>query len=209
MTRKVSLSMIFAIIAVALQFFSSILMFLFFRMPPSQVVLDVFFSFFGTMIAFIVPVFVLLGRRIPRMKKAFAIISFIFLGHQIFFAVLFLVAGGPLLRIGTWNISYLINGSNLLTATASLFRIPGLRYLVYELAFIESELCFLIKNLVGAIELCREIPSGSPKSGLTEDLSAPDTELQRPEVKYCTHCGAPIALSDVFCRKCGTLLTQK
>ena len=78
----------------------------------------------GFLIAFIVPVFVAIGRRAPKAKAPLAVIAFIFLGIQCVLNIVYIFTNGSLVRIGRWALSNLINGSHVLTGIGAALTLP-------------------------------------------------------------------------------------
>jgi hypothetical protein len=189
------------------------------------------------LIAFIVPVFVAVGRKAPKAKKAFAIIAFIFLGIQCIFALLLfirsLAARGYYSAGFSWLVN-LVNGSGVLSGCVHLLRGGRWPYILTQVLYIIAEVFFILKNVLGAVDLCRKesaAPQGhyapqyaqpryAPQQYAQPQQYAPQSAPQQYAApaapvapapaqaapKFCPNCGTKIEGSGAFCSGCGAPL---
>ncbi|MBO6010950.1 MAG: hypothetical protein J6P71_04025, partial [Oscillospiraceae bacterium] len=161
--KRSNVSLAFAIVAVVLALGSAVWRYLYYGVPFGQLLVMLAEYYVpGFLIAFIVPVFVAIGRRAPKAKTPLAVIAFIFLGIQCVLNIVYIFTNGSLVRIGRWALSNLINGSHVLTGIGALLRGYGWQFVIFQSLFIIAEIFFVLKNLLGAIALCRRERSAAP-----------------------------------------------
>ena len=223
MQKRANVSLIFTIIAVALIVLELVLRGVLMSSGYYSSIPRFIPGFF---IAFIVPVFVAVGRKAPKAKKAFAIIAFVFLGIQCIFALLLLIrslaARGYSSAAFSWFIN-LVNGSGVLSGIVYLLRGHGWAYFLTQLLYVAAEVFFILKNVLGAVDLCRKERAAAPQGYYAPQYAQPQqyapqaAPQQAPQYaapaaapapaqeapKFCPNCGTRIEGSGAFCSGCG------
>ena len=241
MQKRANVSLIFAIIAVAVEILGlAVLYFAAFRAPFRPFLSSLLLMIPSIIVAFIIPVFVIIGRKAPKAKKPLAIIAFIFLGLQVIFVILsfifnVIVRGGFAVYIGRWNLLSIVNGSGLLSDAFAFLRQGGWSFLLAYSLFFISDVFYILKNLLGAIDLCRrpraaapgyyapqypqyappapQQPAPAPQQPAAPQYVAPAPQpapaaQPAPAPKFCSECGAPVEGAGVFCGKCGAKIAR-
>jgi hypothetical protein len=236
--KRANVSLIFAIIAVAVEILGlAVLYFAAFRAPFRPFLSSLLLMIPSIIVAFIVPVFVIIGRKSPKAKKALAIIAFIFLGIQVIFVILLfifivIVRGGFAVYIGRWNLLSIVNGSGLLSDAFAFLREGGWSFLLAYSLFFTSDVFYILKNLLGAIDLSRRPRAAAPAQPYYAPQYAAPQQYAQPQYaqpqapqqyaapaapvapapapaaapKFCPNCGSKIEGSGAFCSGCGAPL---
>jgi hypothetical protein len=182
--KRANVSLLFAIIAVAVEILGlAVLYFAAFRAPFRPFLSSLLLMIPSIIVAFIVPVFVIIGRKSPKAKKALAIIAFIFLGLQVIFVILLfifnvIVRGGFSVQIGRWNLLSIVNGSGLLSDAFAFLRQGGWSFLLAYSLFFTSDVFYILKNLLGAIDLSRRPRAAAPAQPYYAPQYAPQQYAQ-------------------------------
>ena len=238
MQKRANVSLIFAIIAVAVELIGITALFYFgFHASVGYFFSHIVYQIPGIIVAFIVPVFVIIGRKSPKAKKALAIIAFIFLGLQVIFVILLfifnvIVRGGFSVQIGRWNLLSIVNGSGLLSDAFAFLRQGGWSFLLAYSLFFTSDVFYILKNLLGAIDLSRRPRAAAPAQPYYAPQYAAPQQYAQPQYaqpqapqqyaapaapvapapapaaapKFCPNCGSKIEGSGAFCSGCGAPL---
>lgn len=230
MQKRANVSLIFVIIAIALQIAGRAIAYLVASGATVRYFLsNLLYLIPCVVVAFIVPVFVIIGRRAPKAKKPLAVIAFIFLGIQLIFVMLSLVFEifdrGLGIRVGGWNLLNIINGSGLFADMIAILRGWGWAFVLAMAIYVISDVFYILKNLLGAIDLCRrpraaapaqpvyapQYPQYAPQQPAPQQYAAPAPQpapAPAPAPKFCSECGAPVEGSGVFCGKCGAKIAR-
>ena len=225
--KRSNAALAFAIVAVVLALGSAVWRYFHYGVPVRNMLIMLAEYYVpGFLVAFIVPVFVAIGRKAPKAKTPLAIIAFIFLGIQCVLNIVYVFTNGGIVRIGGgWALSNLINGSHVLTGIGALLRGYGWQFVIFQSLFILAEIFFVLKNLLGAIDLCRRERAAAPAQPYYAPQYAQPQYVQprqyaqqyAPPVaapaasapaapKFCPSCGAPVEGSGAFCANCGSPL---
>ena len=228
--KRSNASLAFAIVAVVLTLGSAVWRYCYHGVPVrNMLVMLAEYYVPGFLVAFIVPVFVAIGRKAPKAKTPLAIIAFIFLGIQCVLNIVYVFTNGGIIRIGGgWALSNLINGSHVLTGVGALLRGYGWQSVIFQSLFIIAEIFFVLKNLLGAIDLCRRPRAAAPAQPYyapqyAQPQYVPQQYAQAPQYappvapvspvapapaapKFCPNCGSPVEGSGAFCANCGSPL---
>ncbi len=235
MQKRANLSLIFVIIAIALQIAGRAIAYLLASGAPVRYFLsNLLYLIPCVIVAFIVPVFVIIGRKAPKAKKPLSVIAFIFLGIQLIFVMLSLVFEifdrGLGLRVGGWNLLNIINGSGLFADMIAIMRGWGWAFVLAMAIYVISDVFYILKNLLGAIDLCRRPRAAAPgyyapqypqyaapapqqPAPAPQQYAAPAPQpapaaQPAPAPKFCSECGAPVEGAGVFCGKCGAKIAR-
>ena len=235
--KRSNAALAFAIVAVVLTLGAAVWRYLYSGVPVRRMLVWLAEYYVpGFLVAFIVPVFVAIGRKAPKAKTPLAIIAFIFLGIQCVLNIVYVFTNGGIIRFRGWALSYLINGSHVLTGIGALLRGYGWQFVIFQSLFIIAEIFFVLKNLLGAIDLCRRPRAAAPAQPYyapqyAQPRYAPQQYAQAPRqapqyappvapvspvapapatapaaAKFCPNCGAPVEGSGAFCANCGSPL---
>jgi uncharacterized membrane protein len=114
----------------------------------------------------------------------------------------------PLFKIS----AKLLLGSTALMAAVSVSFALFTNYGIFTLTnyFVVTETVSLIQYAAWgmlAMAFFRIVPPATPQPVMPPAYSMPPTPTLTPQVRYCTHCGAPNQVDSQFCTKCGQKLT--
>ena len=139
------------------------------------------------------------------------------------------------LRVGGWNLLNIINGSGLFADMIAIMRGWGWAFVLAMAIYVISDVFYILKNLLGAIDLCRrpraaapgyyapqypqyaapapQQPAPAPQQYAAPQYVAPAPQpapaaQPAPAPKFCSECGAPVEGAGVFCGKCGAKIAR-